>query len=90
MGIDIVGSRDACVPQVLGNNFGVKGEDKLYQEGGGKLYHRTMRCEYRSVVVFEDLGRVCCLMLVGLLALLESVAFPVHLQDVYPVSKAVQ
>ena len=51
MGIDIVGSRDACVPQVLGNYFGVKGGDKLYQEGGGKLYHRTMRCEYQSFVV---------------------------------------
>ncbi len=41
-------------------------------------------------MVCESLGLVCWLMLVGLPALFEAEALPVHLQDMDMVSKAVQ
>jgi len=53
----------------------------LYQQGGAKLYHWTARCEYQSPVVCKSLG------LVGLPALLEAEAIPVHLQDMDMVGK---
>ena len=46
-----------------------------------KLNHRTMRCEYQSVVVCESFGLVSRLMLVCLPALLKAEALSVHLQD---------
>jgi len=41
-------------------------------------------------MAYEGFGLECWLMLVGLPALLELESLPVHRQDVYPVSKAVQ